>query len=103
MKNENAKYLILPILMVLGFVAWYYWHKSKMVLAAFASQSTETTTAATTDTATPTIAASSEKVKFYPYGMGGVFFSDRDPSTYKSVELLNFTPNLATQSAFKSN
>jgi len=95
MKKENVKFLILPIFLILAYVAWYFWNKSKNVIIVNAPVKLATIASQTISGAKPE--------KFYPYGAGGLYFSDRDPSTYKTGELLSFTPEaLSARSAFKS-
>ena len=101
MKKENVKFLILPVLMILAYVAWYYWNKSKNAVAAIVAASG--TTAAQAGTIAANTNAGLVSDKYYEYGSGKIYFEDRKPSTYKTVELLSFTPDLNARSAFKLN
>lgn len=102
MKNENTKYWIIGII-ALSVAAWYFWDKVKEVAAATAEKvSSQATPAPAPATIAANTTAGAVRDNYYTYGSGKIYFEDRDPSTYKTPELLSFTPNMATRSAFKS-
>jgi len=103
MKDDNSKYIIALVLFVGLFVGLYFWVKYK--------KATEQTTTVGANSGTPsatqgTIAANTiagtVTDKYFEYGSGKIYFADRAPSSYKTAELLSFTPDMATRSAFKS-
>lgn len=103
MEKDNTKSIIAFVLFAMLLVGVYFWGKYKKAKELAASN---TGAKPATGTAGATIAANTVagKVKdnYYPYGSGKIYFEERDPSTYKTTELLSFTPDLSVKSAFKS-
>lgn len=111
---KNSKFVTFLLLAGAGAVAWYLWDKHEKekavtaVPATGSSSASQGAPAAAPAVATAPVTIASQTTpgtsnqKFYPYGNGGFYFEDLDPSTYKATELLNFTSKLNSQSAFKS-
>lgn len=103
MKNDNPKYIIALVLIILLFVGIYIWDKYKKAAGIIAANAAAIPgTAATPVSIAANTIAGAVRDNYYPYGNGKIYFEDRDPSTYKTAELLSFTPDMAARSAFKS-
>jgi hypothetical protein len=111
---KTSRFVTFLLLAGAGAIAWYLWDKHEKEKAAAtsipsgSSSSSQGAPAAAPAVGTAPVTIASQTApgasnqKFYPYGNGGFYFEDLDPSTYKTTELLNFTSRLNSQSAFKS-
>lgn len=91
MKNENAKYFVLPVIMLIAFLAWYYWDKIRDIAAVATAKATGSAVPVTAQTTASTIAAGitpgAVAKKPYVYGNADMYF--------------NFSGDTANRSAFK--
>lgn len=103
MKNQNWKYLVLLVLVLLAIGAWYYWDKLKELAAAIKQTSSSSSDSGSSSSGSQTIAENTTpgevRNKIYQYGNAAMVFEDRDPSTYKT--LTAFSGKLHSGSAFK--